>query len=797
MAKKPTKPEADESPERKGHKKLLEEVREHFKLDIEADRVNRDAYREAMKFCFEPGSQWEESVKKARGKKRITREFNETRVKVKSVVNHIRANRPTAKISPVEKGDVDTAEAMNGIWLNIWNTSDADNITDFAAETQVAAGMGAWMVDTDYCEDSVADQDIFIRPIRNPLCLVPDRASKEQDKSDARHWNLYTNLSKSAYEAKYGSAEKVASFGADDFDKDSDPNVDDDSIWVTAYWRKEPYKKTLCLLSTGETVDKEKLTQLTAGVTIIKERQADAHKIVQYVCSATEILERREWAGKYFPFVVAYGEFVIIDGKTRWSGLTQTMMDAQRSHNETLTGVFETIALAPQAKYWATAKQAQGVMNQWATAIDENLPAMLFNVDEKQPGPPVRVGGAEVPAALMQASQMSRDSMKSVSGIFDASLGETSNETSGKAIRARTDQALVVTYNYSDNIAKAIGRTCKIALDLIPKIIDTQRGYRILGKEGAEKYVTVNKRDPVTGEIVELDLSKGKYDFVVTQGPNVQTQRQEAAEAYIGMSQANPNLQLVAGDVIFENLDLPGAKQIAERLKATLPPAIQAMLNEDQPEDPRVAAAMAQIEQQKAQVQEEAQLVEQAKGEAVTDKAAAEKAKSDVVVQQANLKAQAADLKAQVAEFRATQAEARAQAAEQQAQAATETLTEKTDPANMIMADQVEATLERLDSVMGEYAELLGHLVPPPPPPDLIEVPAPDRNKIAETQKVNGQFVTVIRDKDTGEQISTAQTTNEGGERVTTVMGPDGQPKQIVRTKRVAGKIVSTVDTLQ
>ncbi len=297
-------------------------------------------------------------------------------------------------------------------------------------------------------------------------------------------------------------------------------------------------------------------------------------------------------------------------------------------------------------------------------------------------------------------------------------------------------------------------------MDLIPKIIDTQRGYRILGKEGAEKYVTVNKRDPVSGDIVELDLSKGKYDFVVTQGPNVQTQRQEAAEAYIGMSQANPNLQLVAGDVIFENLDLPGAKQIAQRLKAVLPAPIQALINEDQPE------------------------------EAQAEKAAADQAKTDIQLAQA-------DLKVQQAEFKVQQAEARAQQAEQQAQASEATLTEKTDPANMVMADQVEATLERLDSVMSEYADLLGHLIPPPPPPDLIEVPAPDRNKIAETQRVNGQFVTVIRDKDTGEQISTAQTTTEGGERVTTVMGPDGQPKQIVRTKRVAGKIVSTVDTLQ
>jgi Phage P22-like portal protein len=744
MARKPKEPAAEEmSPERKGYKAILEEARENFKLDLDADRENRDRYKTCMEFCFEPGKQWEDSVKLARGKKRITREFNETRVKVKSVVNHIRANRPAAKISPVEEGDIDTAEAMNGIWLNIWNTSDADNVTDFAAETQVAAGMGAWFVDTDYCEDSVSDQDIFIRPIRNPLCLVPDRAAKEQDKSDARHWNYYTNLSKTAFESKYGKAEKVASFQSEELQTDNDPNTDDDSVWLTAYWRKEPYMRTLALLSTGETVDKADIDQTAV---IVKERTAKAYKIVQYICSADSILERNEWAGKYFPFVVAYGEYVVIDGKTRWSGLTETMMDAQRAHNETLSGVFEAIALAPQAKYWATAKQGAGLMGQWNTAVEENIQTMLYNHDPAAPGPPVRVGGADVPAALMQASQMSRDSMKSVSGIFDASLGEVSNETSGRAIRARQDQALIVTYNFSDNIAKAIGRTCKIVLDLIPKIIDTERGYRILGKEGAEKYVTVNKRDPLTGEIIENDLSKGKYDFVVTEGPNIQTQRQEATEFYQAMSQSNPMLQQVAGDVIFDNADVPGAKQVAERLKAVLPPQIQALLNKDKPEDPRVIAAMQALQQQEAAMQEQAALVEQAGTEAQTEKAAAEKAKADVQIALANLKTEQANLATQQAQFQTLVANTQAKFAGDDAADIERKSTERVEASDATVAEKESALAEvgpDVEALKEQVAMLTQQLMQVQQAPVIV---AP-RPRILRVVKQNGAMVPIYEDQ--------------------------------------------------
>lgn len=728
-------------------KALLEELRDYFKRAVDGDRHNRDSYREALKFCFVPGEQWTPAAKQARGPKRVTREFNETRVKVKSVINHIRSNRPTAKIRPVEEGDVDTAEAINGLWLNIWNTSDADNITDFAAETQVAAGMGAWMVRTEYADDSAFDQNICIKPIRNPLQLYPDHACKEQDKSDARHWIYHTKLSKTEFEAKYKDAEKV-SFDATEFDEENDPNADDDSVWVAEYWRKEPIVKQMCLLSTGETVDKAELQNLPEGVTILRERAVKTHKIVQYVCSATEILEGpNEWAGKEFPFVIVYGEYVIVDGKAYWSGVTQVMMDAQRSHNETLSGVYETIALAPQAKYWATAEQAKGVMGQWNQAVEENLQVMLYNNDPASPGPPVRVGGADVPAALMQASQMSRDSMKSVSGIFDASLGEVSNETSGRAIRARQDQGLVVTYNYGDNMAKAIGRTCKLVIDLIPKIIDTPRSLRILGKDGAEKYVQVNQFDPVTGKVVN-DLTRGKYDFVVTQGPNFATQRQEAAEVYTQLSQSDPTLMAVAGDLIVKQFDYPMADEIAERKRMMLPPQILQQINGDQQQDPAVAAAMAQVAQLQAQVQEQAAMVEQAAAEAQTEKAGADKAKADVQLALANLKTQEAELGRQVAEFQKLVAETQAKmAAEQGVTAESNDREQFTAQVSQALADiQTQAA-----QMMAGYAEQMAALMQSMQQPQVVVANQP-RQKVARSRRINGELITTIEEIPVAEQ---------------------------------------------
>ena len=236
---------------------------------------------------------------------------------------------------------------------------------------------------------------------------------------------------------------------------------------------------------------------------------------------------------------------------------------------------------------------------------------------------------------------MSGDELKATSGIFDASLGQKSNETTGIAIRARQAQGEIATFNYPDNMAKGIKRTWEIMIDLIPKIYDTERSVRILGKDGAEKYMKVNSVDPETGQPMN-DLSRGKYDVVVTVGPGFATQRQEAVEAYTSIGQSNPLLWQAAPDLIFKAMDLPYADQIAERMKLMLPPQLQQMDGKDVP--PEVQQAMMQAEQAMQQVQQHGQLVQKASEELQQEKSAADQAKNEVKLAAADLQVKEAQL---------------------------------------------------------------------------------------------------------------------------------------------------------
>jgi hypothetical protein len=109
MAKKPTKPEADDSPKAKkvaADKAIIEELLERNKKCDDADRDNRDGYRKNMRFTYVPGEQWDQAIKNERGNDRPMYQFNRMRARCKYVINGIRENRPSVKIRPFEEGQV-------------------------------------------------------------------------------------------------------------------------------------------------------------------------------------------------------------------------------------------------------------------------------------------------------------------------------------------------------------------------------------------------------------------------------------------------------------------------------------------------------------------------------------------------------------------------------------------------------------------------------------------------------------------------------------------------------------------
>lgn len=578
---------------------ILSEMRA-FKKDAEqADSHNRTAMEDDLRF-LEGHGQWDERIKAAReadGRPCLT--INKLPQYVNQVANDIRQSRPSIKVRPVDsQSDPAKAKLLEGLIRNIEYVSKADQAYDTAGFYAVAGGFGAIMVETAYSSDDSFEQDIRIKRVKNPLTVFIDPASEEADGSDMMRALVTSLMPKKAFKKKYPKAAADCSIeGSEWADWYSS-----ESVRLAEYWTREPVMREIALMQDGSVMDAESADPEQ----IVSTRSAPSWKVTYRLCTGNEVLEEKTWPGKYIPIVPVYGEEIDINGKIYRRGLIRNAKDSQRMYNYWRTTATELVALAPKAPMLVTDRHIEGREHEWAMANVSPRPYLTYTPDSQAPLPQ-RIEPASVPQGVFTEAQVAVDDMKSVTGIYDASLGARGNETSGRAILMRQREGDNATFVYPDNVARAIAQVGRIVIDLIPKIYDTARMVRVLGEDGTEEIVGVNQ--PGIDGLLN-DLTIGKYDITVQSGPSYATKRMEAAETMMQFVQAQPQLAPLIGDLIAKNMDWPGADKIADRLVAMLPPQLQALeQKEDGPQVPpelqqMIQQGMAQIQQQQAALQE-------------------------------------------------------------------------------------------------------------------------------------------------------------------------------------------------
>jgi hypothetical protein len=393
------------------------------------------------------------------------------------------------------------------------------------------------------------------------------------------------------------------------------------------------------------------------GEVPLKTRKANKQTVIWRKLNGQEVLEERDIKCRYIPVARVVGNEWEVDGKTYISGIVRNAKDSQRMYNVAQSAIVERVLQSPKTPFVAPAEAIEGYEKQWQSANTANHAFLPYNhVDENgNPIPaPSRVSPATVETGLNQIAIGASDDMKAETGQYDASLGQKSNETSGRAIMARQREGDTATYHYVDNLARAVRHIGRIILDLIPHIYDTQRIALILGEDDSQANVTIDPANPEAlteyrdeqGELKRIfNPNIGTYDIYTTTGPSFTTRRMEAVDAMTAMTQANPQLWQVIGDLLVKNMDWPGAEEMADRLKLTLLPNVQAEIDKDEGEPevpPQVQQAM---EQMQGQVQQLDQVIQQMQSE--VEKAEQEKNAAILKAQQAQAESMSLKLEIQ------------------------------------------------------------------------------------------------------------------------------------------------------
>ena len=566
---------------------------------------------------------------------------------VRQVTNEQRQNRPSGKVIPADdNADVQVAEVMNGVVRHIEYMSDADVAYDTACDNQVTYGEGYIRLLTEYCNDETFDQDIRIGRVRNSFSVYMDPTIQDPCGADAQWCFVTEDILKTEYERMFPDATPISTlYNQGVGDQGLSSWLQEDTIRIAEYFYCEYEKATLHLYMDGQTAftktpkDKMLMAQLGAP---IRTRQVDRKKVMWMKTNGFDVLEEREWPGKWIPVVRVIGNEWEVDGRLHISGLVRNAKDAQRMYNYWTSQEAEMLALAPKAPFIGYGGQFEGYEQQWKTANTTNWPYLEVNPDvtdgagntlplpQRAPPPLPQTG-------LIQAKMGAADDIKGTTGQYDASLGMQGNERSAKAITAREKQGDVGTYHYVDNLARAVRHITRQIVDLIPKIYDTQRIARIIGVDGDVDMVKMNPmqqepvkeiKDPVTGATIEkiYNPSVGIYDVMVTTGPGYMTKRQEALDAMSQILQGNSQLWTVAGDLFIKNMDWPGAQEMAARFKKILDPKVLA----DGDQSPEMAAAQQQIEAMTQELNRVTQIMESIQDSAEQQKVATDRYRAEI-----------------------------------------------------------------------------------------------------------------------------------------------------------------------
>ncbi len=574
--------------------------------------------------------QWDTAIAQDRlANNRPLLTINKTQQHNLQIINDAKQNKPGVNIRPVgETASFDAAQVFQEVVRHIEYISNAESTYDNATTFQVTAGIGYWRINTDYIDARSFDQEIYIKPIKDPRAVYLDPDIMEDDGSDARFGFIFNDMPKDLFDNKYPKFKDKVGWANASFGVTNDVWYQKKSIRVAEYYEKTQEEEILCGFTIPDGFDgageqvikfvseldeneeaayerlkliakdlkKEKIKEKLPEELEVREREVLTDNIEWFKIAGDMIIDRGPWLGKYIPIVRLVGTETVIDGILDRKGHTRALINAQQMYNYNSSSSIEYGALQTKSPWIASTQSIEGFEEYYKTANSVNhsyMPYNAFDEDGNKLDPPSRPAAPQASPAYVKQLEIAQNEMMMASGQYQAQMGENENAKSGVAINARQRQGDRATYHFIDNNAKAIRYTGKILIDLIPKIYDTKRVMRISATDGSIMEVTIDpnaekayeKLPPPQDGLIPRDQQEqiiqlifnpnvGIYDVQSEVGPSFATRRQEAFNALTQIASQNEQFMNIAGDILWRVADFPEAQILAQRWRKIIPPNI-------------------------------------------------------------------------------------------------------------------------------------------------------------------------------------------------------------------------------
>lgn len=509
---------------------IIEEINEKFEIAKEFWAPIHAAYLEDLKFAS--GEQWDEKTKSARKIEGLSSlVYNKFPALYKYIVNNVRANLPGIKCSPTSEGaNKNTAKVLDGLLKFIQYQSNAKQAYINALLGCVIGGIGCWKVSP---VEVGGDPSLSIDRITDPTTVFFDPSGSKQDYTDAEY----------VFEEIWLDEKQI---------KARDP------------------KLSLEDLETGTGTKKDKVKVLCYWV-----KNSETGLVERYLISGSKIIEHLDaYKGSYLPVVIITGEEINIEEQRIYKGIVRDNKDIQRYINLAKSKEADWMGRSANAQWLVEEKHISKYTSLWNSANVNGIPVLVYSAGANG-SLPTKQEPPNPPVGFMQVAQAASDDLRTAVAVRDP-LRDIPQTQSGKAISLQMSQSDIGTYEYIDHLKDGLKHTGCIAVDLIPHVFGYAHIREIMGQDGQVTTVPIGQPYQENDQVVFHDLTKGKYTVTLSEGPDYESQRSEASDKLMEVSQKYPEFMKLAGDIIFRNMSFDGADEIADRLRSQIPPEVLA-----------------------------------------------------------------------------------------------------------------------------------------------------------------------------------------------------------------------------
>jgi hypothetical protein len=611
-------------------KPFLEKARDRFRYCIEAWKDIREQHDLDMRFLA--GESWDETEARRRKDKNLPMiHLDELTQYINQLVNDVRQNKRAVQVLPKGAGANDKTAALRSDWIRgVEYISQAQTAYTTGFEGMTGGSYGFCKLETYYESEKSFNLSARIVPITNANTVVFDPDCKQYDCSDAEDCWEIDFISQDTFRRRFPDAE-IKTF-TDEIQKVDPYWIKPKQVQLASWWKVVIEKIELHLVDLGDSgqpvvMRSDELPKDFDRKRILKSRDYDDRRIVQYILNGVEVLETNDprkgkgWPGNWIPIIPFWGKELFVDegsgSKRMLFSLIRLARDPQRLLNYYASQELMEAKMTPRTPYMGPRGMMSGNPEEWQDVND--TPKAFIEFDLPEGYPPGSTKPERTPfIPNFQAYEMAKESasraiMKAMGISPLPTAAQRGNEKSGVALSRIQGERSQGSFHFIDNLDRSLVYCGKQLDDLFDKIHDTPRDIPIRKEDGTHSMARIGDRnDPKNKEFA------GDHDVTITTGPSFESQREEVQD-FADTLAANQQVFPLIGDLVVKLRNLgPIGDQIAERLT---PPQFANTQGDDVPATAK--AAIAHLTQQAQQMQQIITQLQQEKAAKMVEKDAA------------------------------------------------------------------------------------------------------------------------------------------------------------------------------